>query len=238
MGTHSNKAWHDYGHMVFDIDGTLLNSNIAHVWSWQDAIEAEHLFFPHITLFIQMGLPGKHIIEKFSTHFPDDETAQRIAKASGEIYADRYVNLVAPFDGVYDLLGKLKAREKKLYAITSASKKESDPMLERFKLDKYFELVLTSEEVRDGKPSAEPFIRLKEKLGVHVDMISFGDSPYDFKASKVAGVPFVYLGHGGFPREWFAKAKASFFSIKQMLETLPKANTSRHAQREKSWNAA
>lgn len=227
------KPWHEYTNMVFDVDGTLLNSNVAHVWAWQDAIESEQLFFPFITLFTQMGLPGRKIVEKFGFAFRDKATAQRIKKAAGEIYASRYVELVAPYDGVYTLLKSLKARGRKLYAITSASKVEAEAMFKRFKLTPYFDELLTAEETGEGKPTADPFLRLKEKLGARADILSFGDSPYDLKASHEAGLPFVYLGHGGFPREWFTRAEFSFFNINELLRSLPKAQTkakrSRHA---------
>lgn len=216
------KPWHEFANMAFDIDGTLLNSNIAHVWAWQDAFESENLFFPHLTMLTQMGLPGKHIIEKFSYAIPDEETGRRIAKKAGELYAERYVSLVAPYDGTYKLLGALKARKRGLYAITSASEKEAQAMLGRFKLNRYFDHVITAEDVEDGKPSPEPFLSLKEKLGTRAELLSFGDSPYDFKASTAAGIPFVFLGHGGYPREWFEKAYARFFNINEMLRTLRK----------------
>lgn len=218
------KPWHEYNHMAFDIDGTLLNSNIAHVWAWQDAIEGENLFFPHLTLFVQMGLPGHKIIEKFSYALRDKSTAERIAKAASEIYASRYVDLVAPFDGVYTLLKKLHASGRKFYAVTSASQTEASAMLKRFKLETYFKLVMTAEDSGEGKPSADPFVRLKEKIGAHADILSFGDSSFDLKASHEAGLPFAYLGHGGQPREWFGRAEFRFFNVKALLNSLPKVS--------------
>jgi HAD superfamily hydrolase (TIGR01549 family) len=222
MSFFSDKPWHAYAHMAFDIDGTLLNSNLAHVWAWQDAVEAQGAFMPHLSLLLQMGLPGKHIVEKFSNVFRDDETGKKIAKAAGEIYTQKYVELVAPYDGTHKLLRELKKRGKHLYAITSASEKEAETMMTHFELEEYFDHVMTAEEVKEGKPSAEPFLKLKEMIGGKADIVSFGDSPYDFKASHSAGLPFVYIGHGGFPREWFEKAQARFFNINDMLVTLPK----------------
>src|SRR5689334_1975801 len=108
------SKWHEFPHMVFDIDGTLLNSNIAHVWSWQEAIEHENLFFPFMTLFAQMGLPGKHIVEKYGFALRDKATAERIAKRAGEIYTEKYVDLVSPYDGALALLKTLKSLGKKL----------------------------------------------------------------------------------------------------------------------------
>lgn len=216
------KPWHQYEHVVFDIDGTLLNSNLAHVWAWQDAIEREHLFVPHLTLFMQMGLPGKQIVEKYAFSFRDKATAQRIAESAGRLYSERYVKLIAPFDGAYRLLSGLKRHGRKLHAITSASRPEAESMLNRFKLGAFFTHTLTGEETGAGKPTIEPFSCLKEKIGARAELISIGDSPFDLKASESAGVPFVYLGHGGFPREWFARAHSTFFNINEMLAALIK----------------
>jgi HAD superfamily hydrolase (TIGR01509 family) len=217
----NRKQWHEYTHMAFDLDGTLLNTNLAHIWSWQDALERDTIFIPHFTLFMQMGLPGKQIVEKFSFLLPDKDTAQRVSEGASEIYAATYVEHVALFDGAIELLDNLKKRKKKLYAITSASKLEADSMLKRFGLDRYFDDVLTAEESGEGKPTPDPFIRLKEKLGAKAEILSFGDSPYDLKATESAGLEFVYLGHGGYPREWFEHALTRFFNINMMLETLP-----------------
>lgn len=225
------KPWHEYEHMAFDIDGTLLNSNIAHAWSWQDAIESEDLFFPYLTIFLQMGLPGQKIIEKFRYALRDKSTAQKIAKAAGEIYANRYVEMVAPYDGIYELLKSLKARGRKLYAVTSATEIESRAMMSRFKLAPFFNDIITAEDGGEGKPTADPFLRLKEKIGNRADLLSFGDSPYDLKATHEAGLPFVYLGHGGFPREWFVRAEFRYFNVKELLRSLPKAKRASVAKR-------
>lgn len=206
--------------MVFDVDGTLLDSNVAHVWSWQDALETEDIFFPHMTLFMQMGLPGKKIVEKYRFLLRNKETAQKIAKAAGEIYARDYVHLVAPYSGVYTLLDSLKHQGHRLYAVTSASKTEADAMFKLFKLDPYFDDVLTSEESGEGKPSGEPFLRLKAKIGARAPILSIGDSPYDLKATHEAGLPFLYLAHGGFAREWFKRAEYQYFNIKQLVSEL------------------
>ncbi|MEW6055078.1 MAG: HAD-IA family hydrolase [Bdellovibrionota bacterium] len=219
MKARKQKEWCDFSHMAFDIDGTLLNSNIAHVWAWQDAIEKENLFLPHTTLFLQMGLPGNQILEKFSYVFKDKIVAKRIGENAAKFYIEKYVDLIAPYDGVYDFLSLLKSNRRKIYALTSASSGEANSMLKRFKLNPYFDLVLTKEDLGAGKPTAEPFLKLRERLGTKADLISFGDSPFDLKASSAAGVPFVYLGHGGFPREWFSKARACFFNINHILES-------------------
>lgn len=220
----SSEHWHEHDHVAFDIDGTLLNSNIAHTWAWQDALEEQHLFLPYFSIFTQMGLPGKQIVEKFGFAMPDKATAEKVRDRAGEIYTERYVSLVAPFDGTAQLLKKLKAMGKKLHAITSASGEEARAMLTRFKLCDSFELVLTSKDTGQGKPTADPFSALKEKIGTRAKIVSIGDSPFDLKASQASGVPFVYLGHGGFPREWFSGAIAVFFNIKQMLASLAAAS--------------
>lgn len=228
------KPWHAYPHMAFDVDGTLLDSNIAHVWAWQDALETEGLFFPHMTLFMQMGLPGKKIVEKYRFLMRDKETAERVAKAAGEIYSRRYVELVAPYQGVYELLETLKRQGHCLYAVTSASKTEADAMFKRFKLDTYFDDAMTAEESGEGKPSADPFLRLKAKVGARASILSIGDSPYDLKASHEAGLPFLYLAHGGFAREWFNRAEYQYFNIKQLLAEMARLKLPRR----RSANAA
>lgn len=217
-------AWFDFSHMVFDVDGTLLNSNIAHVWSWQDAFEHENLFFPHLTMFLQIGLPGKQIIDKLAFAFPDRSTAERVRQHAKTFYRTKYVDLVAPLEDTDHLLGALVAQKKKLYAITSAAREETDSMFNKFQLDRYFDCVLTADDLDQGKPTPEPFDLLKKKIASSSPrIISFGDSPYDLAASRAAGIPFVYLGAGGFPREWFSAAFARFLNIKDLNRSLPKA---------------
>lgn len=217
------RPWHQFEHMAFDIDGTLLNSNLAHVWAWQDAIEAEDIFFPHITLFMQMGLPGHQIVEKFSYALRDRATAERIRDRAATIFTDKYLAHIAIFDGALKVLGKLKAQGHKLHALTSSGEGEAQAMLEHFKLSRYFDVVMAAEQAGEGQPGPQPFSRLKMSIGAKAELISLGDSPYDFQASSAAGVPFVYLGHGGFPREWFMRAHTRFFNIGEMLKTLPRS---------------
>ncbi|MBI3557566.1 MAG: HAD-IA family hydrolase [Deltaproteobacteria bacterium] len=225
MRSSSNAAtpWHEFGHLAFDVDGTLLNSNLAHVWAWQDAIESEQLFFPHLSLFLQLGLPGRQIVEKFAFALRDPDTAQRIAHRAGQIYTEKYVTLIEPFSGVHKLLQQLHARGRKLHALTSATTAEARAMMTRFKLDRYFDTVVTSKDSGAGKPTPEPFSSLRERVGTRLKLIALGDSPYDFKSATAAGVPFVYIGHGGYPREWFQRAHSSFFNVAEMLKTLPRS---------------
>jgi HAD superfamily hydrolase (TIGR01549 family) len=221
-----DTAWHEFPHLAFDIEGTLLNSNIAHVWAWQDAIQDERLELPFLTLFLQQGLAGRHIADKFSFALRDRETALRIAQRARQIYAEKYIELVTPYAEGRKLLEQLQARGRKLYALTSSSRLESDAeaMLKRFGLEKFFDAVLTAEESEDGKPNPEPFSTLREIIGSRQSLIALGDSPYDFKAATAAGVPFVFVGHGGFPREWFTKAHSVFFNCLELLQTLPRLN--------------
>ena len=219
-------AWHEFPHLAFDIEGTLLNSNIAHVWAWQDAIQGEQLEFPFITLFLQQGLAGRHIADKFSFAFRNRETALRIARRAQEIYAEKYIEFVTPYDGVFKLLESLQTRGRKLYALTSSTHLESDAeaMLARVGFDGFFDAVLTAEESDADIPGPEPFSTLRELIGSRQSLIALGDSPYDFKAATAAGVPFVFLGHGGFPREWFTHAHSGFFNCLELLHTLPRLN--------------
>lgn len=221
------SSWHEFLHLVFDIDGTLVDSNVAHVWAWQDALSEENIFFPYFTLLSQMGLPGKHIVEKYRFALPSESLALKIAQRAGEIFSLKYGSLIHPVNGTHKLLRTLKRRGHKLHAVTSAGQGEALPMLRNFKLNSFFDIVITGDDVSEGKPSAEPFLILKEKIGARTPIISFGDSPYDLKASLSAGIPFVYLGHGGLPREWFERAHATFFNLNQLQESIPRARRSR-----------
>ncbi len=212
--------WHKFKHQAFDIDGTLLDSNLAHIWAWQDALESEQLFFPHLTLLLQLGLPARQLVEKFAFAFRDQKLALHIALRAGQLYAEKYAEFVQPYSGVHQLLEQLHAAGRKLYAVSAGSRAEAEATMSRFDIQGYFDAVITAEDSADGKPGPEPFSNLRERIGSRQNLITLGDSPYDLKAATAAGVPFVYIGHGGFPREWFKQAHSSFFNFHELLRTI------------------
>ncbi|MCX8182188.1 MAG: HAD family hydrolase [Candidatus Methanomethyliaceae archaeon] len=125
------------------------------------------------------------------------------------------------FDGVTEMLQELKQMGLKLAVVTTRSKKDVSLIMRRFSLENFFEVVVTRDDVRFGKPSPEPVLLALKKLDVNAfDAVIVGDMPTDIESGKQAGTKTIALMTGLF-NESLLEATPDL-TIKSILE-IPKA---------------
>lgn len=178
--------------VLFDFDGTLMNTNELIIGSWQHTYET-------IT-----GIPGnrEEIISTFGETlkvsmgkaFPDYPAHEAV-----EIYRSyqrgKFGDYISLFPGMLELLQELKNNAYRTAIVTSRLKPTTMEGLEKFELHQYLDTIVTMEDCTKHKPDPEPVLIALEKLKAKPDeSIMLGDSMFDIKCAKAAGVKSVLVG--------------------------------------------
>lgn len=181
-----------YDFIIFDVDGTLIDTGNAVMKSYQKAIVAEFgRRFTEEELSPVYGIPTKQAIELLG--FKDVEAGSNLYFK----YLFEAFTKVKPFKGIVELLEELKARKVGSGVVTSRNRLEvaNDPSLQS--LLKYFGHVVCTEDTPKHKPEAEPALKLIEKAGADISKaIYLGDTYYDYMCAKNAGVKFALASWG------------------------------------------
>lgn len=177
----------NYKGILFDLDGTLLDTTDLIVKSFQHAIRTHQGHDADLDLV--KSTFGKPLIEALALMGPDPEA---MIETYREYNLRHHDELAKAFSGVAEAVQKLYDRGIKLAVVTSKTRTTSLRGLRLFAMDKYFSLVVGSEDCVRHKPHPEPVERALAGLGLAAgDCLMVGDSPFDILCAKAAGVKTV-----------------------------------------------
>lgn len=187
--------------IFFDIDGTLVDSNEAHVDAWCEAFAREGYPFRRSDIHEQVGKGGDNLVPSLLPDAPE-EVRERIDHAHGEIYKRNYLPKVQPFSGARDLLLKAKDAGKTVVLASSASRPEVDHYVRLLDAADIIDGATSKDDVGHSKPCPDIFESAAKTAAVEPrEAIVVGDTPYDIIAARRSGVDTIALRSGGFPEE-------------------------------------
>jgi HAD superfamily hydrolase (TIGR01509 family) len=199
------------GAVLFDLDGTLIDSVYQHLLAWSDALTAERIDLPVWGVHRKVGMSGGLFARVLlrATGVPvDQEQAERLQRRHEEAFATTYAHGVRPLPGARSLLLRLRELDVP-WAIARSGR--------RFRAAAGVDLLgvvgdeplITRDEVQHAKPDPDLFVTAANALGVAVkDSIVVGDSIWDLLAARRARALGVGLLSGGYGREELEKAGA------------------------------
>lgn len=172
--------------VIFDIDGTLLDTEYAVLNSLRDTIwelKDENVELSDLTF--ALGIPGEIALKQLG--ITDTQNGNIVWNAC----LTNYSHTIRLFDGVTDTLKKLKDRGYKLGVITSKNRKEYKTDFSPFGLDDYFDTVICAGDSDRPKPFPDPMLKYLELSGTKKDeAIYIGDTAYDMQCASESGVTF------------------------------------------------
>jgi len=173
-----------YGAVLFDLDGTLLDSADLIMAAFQETCRVRlGRDVDRGTILRTSSLP---IRRRFQALAPDQ------AEELAQDYITRYLALhgryARLFPGILDLLTALRTRGYALGIVTSKQRVTTQAALDAFHLDRWCSAVVTNEDVRRPKPDPEPVLEAARRLGVQAsETLMVGDSLLDMTAGQRAG---------------------------------------------------
>lgn len=176
-----------YDYIVFDIDGTLIDSEEAAITSLQKALfEETRRKYAYDELRWIFGLPGQVSLSKLGVENIEKthETWMKYLKESH--------HLMKVFDGIEPVLKRLKEEGKTCGIVTSKTKEELDNDFVPFKLMPYFQHVTCADDTNKHKPDPEPILKFIDMSKASAEKTLYlGDTIYDMKCAHAAGVSFA-----------------------------------------------
>ncbi|ROQ63725.1 HAD superfamily hydrolase (TIGR01509 family)/HAD superfamily hydrolase (TIGR01549 family) [Streptomyces sp. 840.1] len=196
------------GAAIFDVDGTLTDTNHLHVVAWWEAFRQAGHTVQMTDIHRAIGLSSADLIERLLGSHRDREQDSAISSAHTVLYGTYFDRLPA-FAGAGDLLRTLAERGWRIVLATSASGSELSALRRAIDADEAIWNTASSDDVEEGKPSPEPVRLACELAGVPAENAVFvGDSVWDMEAATRAGVRAVALLSGGIPRAALERAGA------------------------------
>lgn len=179
--------------LIFDLDGTLINSNIAHFNSFIKTFKRNKII---VTSEIKKTIKNMYGISSYNilkTLFKkkSEKEINKLKELRKKIVCKEEIENIKLIPHVKNFLKK-KQKENKLIIATSSDKKFTELILKHFDLLKYFNLILTIDDVKKGKPNPEILnTAIKLIKGKKSEAIFFGDSIYDYESAKNAKIKFI-----------------------------------------------
>ena len=195
--------------ILFDIDGTLVDSNDHHVLAWEEAFEGVGATFDRQTIHDQIGKGTDMLVP---TLLPDtDEAAQEeLGDAHGKAFKSKFLKQVKPFVGAHDLLVRVHEAGQQVVLASSASKAELDHYLDLLDVRNLVAATTSADDVENTKPAPDIFATALKKIAPLTadDVIVVGDTPYDIEAAGKCGIAAIGLRSGKFSDQSLQEAGA------------------------------
>ena len=187
--------------VIFDVDGTLVDSVDEHAEAWRRAFLHFGRDIPFSHVRSQIGKGADQLVPVF---FNDDELerfGKELEEYRSQLFLKEFLPKIRPFPRVKELFLRLRAGGLRLALASSAKDEELKQYVKLCGIDGLFEAKTNKDEVEKSKPHPDIFDAALEKLG-RPDVRStvvVGDTPYDALAANKLGLPTVSVLAGGFP---------------------------------------
>jgi HAD superfamily hydrolase (TIGR01509 family) len=182
--------------VLFDIDGTLVDSNYLHVEAWGRALVAVGHPTDAWRIHRAIGMGSNMLLESLV-----GEDAERIADAATQLhglYLAETASLLRPFHRARELLRAVAAQGTKVVLATSAAPDELSRLRRALDVEGSVSVVTAAEDVEEAKPEPDIVDTALRKAGVVAsEAVMVGDAVWDIQAASRAGVPCVAVLSGG-----------------------------------------
>ncbi len=215
--------------LIFDLDGTLIDTNAMHVEAWCRAFERHGYRIGADRVFFEIGKGGDKVVPALLGEELDRKDGDALRKAQPEEFAAiSKQNTIKVFPGVRDLFAALHQRGLKTVLATSSNAKQLKASEEAsgLKVKDLVDYLVTVDDAGQSKPSPDLVAASVKKLGMTPAQCAMvGDTPYDAEAAKRAGVILIGLTCGGHPidRLRAAGARLTYKDPADLLDHLDEA---------------
>ena len=208
-----------YKAVVFDLDGTIVDSVELIIVSFQHAIR--EVLGREVTREESIAYVGRPLREQMVLFSP--EHADELVVSYREFNHREHDRMLTLYDGVLHLLDRLQRGGVKLGLVTSKSRSTTQMAFDLTGIESYFDATICADESPENKPSPDPILLCLEQLDVSpTDAAYVGDSPADIQAARAAGVQSIGVTWGVFDVDTLAAEKPGrlVHTISELAEVL------------------
>jgi beta-phosphoglucomutase-like phosphatase (HAD superfamily) len=173
--------------VLFDIDGTLVDSNEAHVDAWAFAFREAGRPREIDAIRKQIDKGGDLLVPALLPGEPAD-MCEQIAEAHGRIFASAYLDHVRSFPNASALVERSATAGLKVVLSSSAKEEELSHYVDLLDVSRFLSATISSDDVESSKPAPDIFSTALAKIDLSAeDVIAVGDTPDDIEAGCGAG---------------------------------------------------
>lgn len=184
--------------VLFDIDGTLLDSNDAHAHAWLDALRGHGIDVPYDLVRSKIGMGGDKLLKDVASIDHESTEGRLLGDRRRAVFKALYLPDCAPLPGARSLVERLRTRGLRRAVVTSASAAELADLMRVAAVANLFDFEITADDADASKPDPDLVNVALEKLEVGPrEAVMIGDTPYDIAAAARAGVSTIAFRSGG-----------------------------------------
>lgn len=187
---------------IFDIDGTLIDSNDFHAEAWQKALAKKGFEVPFDKIRQQIGKGADTLLPEFLTKAEVEKYEEELGDLRGEIFKKEFLSRVKPFPQVRELFERIKADGIKIALASSANEEEVEAYQKIANIADLVEKTTSSDDAEASKPEPDIFQAALKLLGnpKPETVLVVGDTPYDAEAAIKAKLKTIGVLCGGFAK--------------------------------------
>jgi HAD superfamily hydrolase (TIGR01549 family) len=209
---------------IFDIDGTLVDTNYQHALAWYRAFRQHGVVMPVWQIHRAIGIGSDRVVELLAGERIEQELGETLRAAEGPLYQEM-IDEVEPMNGAHELLRDLKRVGHPVILASSAEEKEAERYIKLLDATEFVDGFTTSADVKQSKPEPDIVHAAIDKAGGG-PAVMIGDSTWDCKAATRAELPSIGVLTGGFSEQELTEAGATivFDSVEHLREHLTTTN--------------
>ncbi len=184
---------------IFDVDGTLVDSNELHIDSWDRAFRRFGKQFPREKLRAQIGKGSDQYLPEFLTPDEIDRFGKELDDYRSELFRKEYLPKVRPFPKVPELFQRIRDDNKRIVLASSGKKADTKYYVDLLKVGDRIEGYTSGDDADNSKPAPDIFAASLKKLGgiSPADAVTVGDTRFDIEAARKAGMKTIAFLCGG-----------------------------------------
>ena len=183
--------------VLFDVDGTLIDSSYIHTMAWWGAFRQYGHDVPMAAIHQLVGMGGARLVDNLLPADRDRDEDEDIMASHGALYASHWPALRA-LDGAKDLLGQCHAGGLAVALASSARQRDLQVMRAVLDADAFIDAATSANDAKESKPAPDILEAALESAGVEAaHAVYVGDAVWDMKAAAALGIPAIGVTCGG-----------------------------------------
>jgi HAD superfamily hydrolase (TIGR01509 family) len=188
--------------VIFDIDGTLVDSNDAHAESWVDTFAEAGYDVPFDVVRPLIGMGGDKLLPATIGVSNESDEGKKLTKRRSEIFRENYLPRLQPLNGSRALVERVRSEGLKAIVATSAKDEELSGLLKAADVADLMEEKATASDAKRSKPDPDiVHAAIEESELAPESLVMIGDTPYDIEAAAKANVRTIAFRSGGWSDE-------------------------------------
>lgn len=206
---------------IFDIDGTLIDSNEHHARAWREAFLEFGKRVPLEVIRMHIGKGGDLLVPDVLDARGMRGIGSKVREYRKRLFKTKYLPRVRPFAGVLEAFEALRGRKISIVLASSAAPEEVEAYVELLGVGDLIDGTTSAGDADLSKPSPEIFEAALAKIrGPKSRAAVVGDTPYDILAAHRAATPVAAVRCGGFPEATLRKAEWRFDDVPSLVRKI------------------